>query len=741
MPLTPRHFVPAALVLVAWAQVLVAQPTNGVLTNAADILALPAKDALAGIPVLVKGVVTAAAPDWGGRFFVQDATGGVFVDNAGGQQPSPGDLVEVTGITHPGGYAPCITAPQWKPLGQAPLPEPKPVTVAQLMSGTEDSQRVRISGVVRSASATTDLLTVEVVSGGRRFNAYSPVLTNLPVESLVGSEVVLSGTAAVGFNAPLRNMITVAIYVPRVVDFVVLKAAPTKPFDEPVTPLNSIAQYRHDHSPASQVHVKGVVTFQRRGEDLFIRDETGGLQVKTKLSKPVGLGDIVEAAGFPAVENFLPVLEDGVFRRTADPPVSLQPQEVSLAQLQEGLHHADYVVLTGRLIDRLIRGSGRIANMPALRTALVLQNTNGVFVAEHDSFDPDRLLAAIPIGSLLEVTGVCQLESDEHGKINAVRVFLPTPRHVRILGRPSPWTPQRLLMSLAALAVVLVMAVTWSLMVSKRNAVLRVVIQDKAKAQEELQQANDLLETRVEQRTVQLKHEMSARHEAEVRFKATLAERTRLAQELHDTLEQSLTGIGLQLDTADRLFAKDLDEGKHHLGVARHLMKQSQTELRRSIWDLRTRELEQFDFPEALRMSAQQIAERAGLRLNFDITGEARALSEVAEENLLRISQEALTNVIKHAHATEVTVRLEFSPLAVTLRVTDNGCGFEPEVGPGLPDGHFGLLGMSERAKRLEGHFRLTSSPGNGACLEVQIPTKAGNGSGATAATPSQETA
>ena len=146
-------------------------------------------------------------------------------------------------------------------------------------------------------------------------------------------------------------------------------------------------------------------------------------------------------------------------------------------------------------------------------------------------------------------------------------------------------------------------------MVSKSNAALQVVIRDKVKAQEELQQAHDLLETRVEQRTAQLKHEMTARQEAEVHFKATLAERTRLAQELHDTLEQSLTGIGLQLDTADKLVEKDPDGGNRHLGLARHLMTQSQMELRRSIWDLRSRELEQFDFPEAMRLSAQQILE------------------------------------------------------------------------------------------------------------------------------------
>jgi signal transduction histidine kinase len=286
---------------------------------------------------------------------------------------------------------------------------------------------------------------------------------------------------------------------------------------------------------------------------------------------------------------------------------------------------------------------------------------------------------------------------------------------------------------------VLVVAVTWIVMVSKRNAALQVVIRDKVKAQEELQQAHDLLETRVERRTAQLRHEMTARQEAEVRFKATLAERTRLAQELHDTLEQSLTGIGLQLDTADKLLAKDSEGGRHHLGVARRWTKQSQIELRRSIWDLRSRELEQFDFPDALRMSAQQITERAGLNLKVGITGEVRALSEIAEENLLRISQEALTNVIKHAGATEVAVGLEFGPQAVTLRITDNGRGFTPETCPGSSEGHFGLLGMSERAKRLDGHLRVTSSPGSGTCLEVEMPTKPGTGAGATAAIRTQE--
>jgi len=323
--------------------------------------------------------------------------------------------------------------------------------------------------------------------------------------------------------------------------------------------------------------------------------------------------------------------------------------------------------------------------------------------------------------------------------LRSLQLLVPGWNHVLVLQKPSWWTPRRLLVGLAALVAVLVVALTWIVMVSQRNAALQVLLQEKVKAQEELQLAHDLLETRVQQRTTQLKHEMTARQEAEVRFKATLAERTRLAQELHDTLEQSLTGIGLQLDTADKLMAKNSEDGKHPLGVARRWTKQSQIELRRSIWDLRSRELEQFDFPEALRMSAQQITERAGLNLQFIITGEVRALSEVAEENLLRISQEALTNVIKHASATKITVSLEFGPQTVTLRVMDNGRGFTPETSPGSDEGHFGLLGMSERAKRLDGRLHVVSSPGNGTCLEAEIPTKPGN-CGTTTAKPQEPT-
>src|SRR5262249_59539634 len=93
--------------------------TDEVLTNAADILALSAAQAARKLPVSITGVVTLCEPTWGGLFFVQDSTAGVFVNNNKDPRPAPGDVVHVSGLSHAGGYAPDIVSPTWKKLGTA----------------------------------------------------------------------------------------------------------------------------------------------------------------------------------------------------------------------------------------------------------------------------------------------------------------------------------------------------------------------------------------------------------------------------------------------------------------------------------------------------------------------------------------------------------------------------------------------------------------------------------------------
>src|ERR1700722_5555554 len=187
-----------------------AEPSGGVLTNASDVLSLSAEQASHQINISIKGVVTAAETNWNGKFFVQDATAGVFVESSSNErQPLPGDVVKVSGVSYPGGYAPVVTASRWKKVGTAPLPEAKPVTIEQLISGTEDGQRIEVSGVIRAMSANGSKLAVELASGGYRIRAYTPIAFNTNIQAQVGATVRVKGTAAASFNKALRHFITV----------------------------------------------------------------------------------------------------------------------------------------------------------------------------------------------------------------------------------------------------------------------------------------------------------------------------------------------------------------------------------------------------------------------------------------------------------------------------------------------------------------------------------------------------
>jgi signal transduction histidine kinase len=701
-------------------------PSVTALTNAADVLTLSDDQASLGIPVSLKAIVTVAEANWNGRFFVQDSSGGVFVENKTPQRVKVGDVLKISGITRAGGYAPCITKPQWVKMGTAPLPGARPVTIEELMSGVEDSQRIEITGVIRDVQMSGAEVEVEVASGGYRFHAYSPVPRGINLQTLIGAKVLLKGTAATAYNAPahtsLRHIVTVTLYVSQAIDFVIEQPAPADLYSRPLTPLNATAQYPRDRSPGGQVHVKGVVTYQREGQDLFLQDESGGLQVKSKLTIPVYPGEVVEAVGFPTVENFLPVLENAIYRKTGEPRRTLTSQSVAVPDLMKGLHHADYVNLKGVLVDRLAQGIGRTEDEPVVQTTLMLQSSNLLFAAEKDTMEQNGFLTSIPIGSLVEVEGICMLESDEDGKIKSLHILLPTSHDVHILERPSWLTTAHLLASLAIVSGILLIAISWSVMVSTKNSKLESLVSEKESAQKELQQAHDLLEWRVDERTKQLKVEMTARKETELQFRAVLTERTRLAQELHDTLEQTITGIALQLDRVANHFEKNPENASRHLKLARNLTRQGQTDVRHSVWGLRSRAAEKFNLINALNVNGRQIANDAGIQIEIETNGETHPLPETVEENLLRIGQEAITNAIKHSEATTVKIGLQFNPHQVVLEIKDNGKGFALESCPGPDEGHFGLLGIRERAERMGGQAHISSMPGTGTSVRVEIP-------------------
>jgi signal transduction histidine kinase len=705
----------------SFAQATISAQTNAptLLTNAADVLSLPEKLARQKVPVLVRGIVTAAEPGWRGQFFVQDDTAGVFVENLSDNYPKPGDVVEVSGLSQPGAFAPIISKPSWKLLGTAALPKGKPVSLDQLTSGLEDGQRVEISGIVRAVTTLTTALDVEVASGGNRIHIFCKRSPKIDPQDLIAARVRVSGTVAASFNKALRHLMYVVMFAPQADDFVIEQTEAGDPFNKPVIPLSGIAEYRRDIVPGQRVHVKGVVTLQRPGQDLFLQDSSGGLHVLFRQAEKFSAGEVVDVVGFPDFDHFLPVLDDALVRQASDQSSPIAPKVISLNELQPGIshdemitNHAALVTIPAKLLERTVRGS-QVSGVKVV--SLLLQAEDLGFTAETEVPVDDDKLISIPIGSIVEATGVCFTQSGEDKKLHSMQLLIADSSHVRVLQKPSWFTPQRLFVGLGILFAVLVVAVSWSVMVFKNNSVLR-------RAQLELQEAHDQLEERVKERTTQLKFQITARKESELQFKAILRERTRLAQELHDTVEQTLTGIALQLDTTSKLFAARPEGASHHLELARNLVSQSQVDVRRSVWDLRSRALEQFDLPGALTTSCKQLTDGTNIHLDVAAKGRVRPLSETVEENLLRIAQESVTNVIKHSGATTVTIELDYGPQTVTLQIQDNGHGFEQDKSAGPGEGHFGLLGISERAKRLGAELNVTSEPGRGTTVRIKVP-------------------
>lgn len=197
-------------------------------------------------------------------------------------------------------------------------------------------------------------------------------------------------------------------------------------------------------------------------------------------------------------------------------------------------------------------------------------------------------------------------------------------------------------------------------------------------------------------------------------------ERNRLAREIHDTLAQGLAATALQLETADALLEMESQPARIRPFVLRalELTRANLEEARRSVLDLRAAPLEGRSLVEALTVLLQEISAKHALHAAFEVVGENRPLPVRLEVGLYRIAQEALNNVIQHAHASNVDVRLVISPSELTLRIEDNGQGFEPAD---VPKGHFGLVGLNERAKLLGGKMRLSSREGEGTTIHVMV--------------------
>ena len=209
----------------------------------------------------------------------------------------------------------------------------------------------------------------------------------------------------------------------------------------------------------------------------------------------------------------------------------------------------------------------------------------------------------------------------------------------------------------------------------------------------------------------------------QAQFNAVLAERTRIAREIHDNLAQEMAAISVQLELVARTMPPEAAAtAMTHLDRVRQQVRHGIAEARRYVWALRSPTLENNDLPTALAETARRLTLETTIQAQVEVNGTFRPLDQSVEDNLLRIGQEAINNAVKHAQAQRILVNLVFDTRRVQLIVRDDGRGFDNQAAGNGRAGHFGLIGMQERAEQIGGTLSIQSNDGSGTEVVADVP-------------------
>ena len=207
---------------------------------------------------------------------------------------------------------------------------------------------------------------------------------------------------------------------------------------------------------------------------------------------------------------------------------------------------------------------------------------------------------------------------------------------------------------------------------------------------------------------------------AEGEFRAVLGERNRIAREIHDTLAQGYVGISVQLEVLSELLRHHKPEAAAtHLDLTRGYVREGLADARQSIWVLRSQDSGETTLPVRLRRIVEAEGGH-GLEASFSLFGAYRPLPSETEREFLRVAQEAIHNVKKHAGARHLFVQLEYGQEEIALEVRDDGRGFAASEEMESAPGHYGLTGMRERAAAIGGRLEVTSEPGVGTTVRLR---------------------
>lgn len=656
------------------------------LTTVEQVRWLKPAEANQQYPVKIRGVITFLMTRRGGNVGgdLQDGTGGIFVwelwnlKQATASKLKTGDFCEVEGVTSAGDFSPIILCSNLTALGEGQFPEPARPNWNELINGGFDAQWIEIRGIV--SSVTNRDMEIEMKGGHIR----ATVPRGEDLQQYVNAVVRVRGTVFVTHDKE-RHIVGVQINVPDYKFVSIETPAPTDPFSIPLTHVNDLFTYSPNESDFRQMKVAGQIVHLRDGVD-YVMDGTNGMRLISKNTVKAGVGDLVEAVGFPDIDNPfdkpLLTLRDAIVRKTGRMPLPA-PIKLSPDNLLNREHDATLVQVKSRLLG-----------LSQYRAEQVLELQTGSQVYRARLNTAASHILQLRDGSLLQVTGVYAISND---KSVPFELLLNSPSDIQVLELPSWWTAQHALFVVTSMTVIILLFLIW-------NGVLR---QQVGRRTVELSTANQ-----------SLKNEITERKRAENELVQTRLqhlvekERTRIARDLHDDLGSRVTRVVLLLDELalqNNLPVAEAPEHPTGISTAAREIIQSLDE---TVWAVNPHNdtlPHLFNYLSDFAVKFLKVA-NVRCRLDFPIHPPERIISTEERHNLFLAVKEALNNAVRHAQATEVQLRATVNEESLILIVEDDGCGFESSANAAHPSAD-GLRNMRQRMEEIGGQFDLTGKP------------------------------
>jgi signal transduction histidine kinase/CheY-like chemotaxis protein/HPt (histidine-containing phosphotransfer) domain-containing protein len=445
--------------------------TLTILTTAHAVHSLTTADAVRKHPVRLRAVVTYYDQYIDPRhaaLFVCDSSGCVFVLPlfTPAEPFRGGDLIEITGVSAAGDYAPIVRGIEGHVIGKTKLPAIAPrKSLTEMETGAEDGQWVELEGVVHAVKESGQNVNLALALSDGAITATTVKQAGVDYYGLVDAKVSIRGTVAPLFNHQ-GQLAGAHILFPSIETVTVKESAPVQPFALPVQPVSELLRYTPSPALNHRVHIRGAVTLVWPGRLLCIQDEEHGLCAQTEQTTSLSLGEVADVIGFPLVGAFTPTLNYAIYKPAGDQQ-AVSALAVTAEQALRGNHDAGLVELRGQLI-----GHDETATDPNI----TLSSGNYLFSA----FLPAQSGVRLPAwkeGTTFKIVGICSVKADAEkagmpgegfSKPESFRILLRSPSDVVVIGSPSWWTPGHAVSVLAVAAVLTMLVLAWVIVLRKR---------------------------------------------------------------------------------------------------------------------------------------------------------------------------------------------------------------------------------------------------------------------------------